>query len=57
MATRPRLVAGAADIPFRPDVLDAYLSDRVTQLLNRILKHNFYQNRIPPFISVGDCVL
>jgi hypothetical protein len=33
------------------------ISDRATQSLNQILTHNFHQNRIPPFISVGDSVL
>jgi hypothetical protein len=33
------------------------ISDRATQSLNQILTHNFHQNRIPRFISVGDSVL
>jgi Reverse transcriptase (RNA-dependent DNA polymerase) len=53
----PRITGGAKATPLSDSIFDAFLNDRATQTLNSILKHNFHQNRVPPFIRVGDRVL
>jgi hypothetical protein len=53
----PRITGSAKATPLSDSIFDAFLNDRATQTLNSILKHNFHQNRVPPFIRVGDSVL
>ena len=53
----PRITDGTNLSLVEPEVIQAYLDDRATKTLDKILVHRKHQNRIPDSIKPGDRIL
>ena len=53
----PRISDGSKLALIDPEIIEAYLDDKATRNLNRILRHRKHQNRVPEEVQIGDRIL